>query len=236
MRRYRQKVLTCCALIAITAVITGLIVSSFCGIRIRSLSNETEKLSLQLKAVQAREKVVMCATKDLDAGSSISEEDVAFTLVAADMVPADTLLTIEEAVGKTARIPISKNSYITGSMLYDSSPLGTERAVEYSCIEMNGNISRGSYVDVRICFDDGSDYIVLAKKRIESISDSGRSVILYVDPRELLVMGSAVSELKNSPGTRLYAVEYPQGEIQEAAVPDYVPGPAVVEIIRNMEK
>lgn len=223
MRRYRQRVFIVCALIAAAAVISGVAVSLFWRGRMKTVYSYARSGYEGAPDMIAASVQVLCASKNIEAGKQISGEDLKLVSFDPDVLPEETLLSFSDAVGKTARIPLSKNCYITEGMLYDDRPYDSEREVEYSCIEINGSISEGSYIDVRICFANGRDHVVLAKKKVVQISERRDSVILYADEEEILRMAGALADRRIQEGVRIYAVAYPQGEIQEPSKPDYVP-------------
>ena len=196
---------------------------TFFGNKLQKFRERAEYAEQELAAYRSETVSVLCASKNIEAGKEICEEDLVIGEFPIDSVPENTILNLSDAVGRTAKIPLYKNTYLTTDMLYESALLGPEREIEYFCIDVNGNVTKGSYVDVRLCFEDGSDYVVLSRKRIEGISEDRNSVILHVNEEELLRMGNAVAKLKEHEGRRIYAVEYPYGELQEPSKVDYVP-------------
>lgn len=96
------------------------------------------------------------------------------------------------------------------------------RLVEYDQIDISSNIEPGDYVDVRIAFPDGQDYVVLSKKRIETLNSGLRTVGLCVNESEIKRMGSASFERGLQRGVILYMAEYTEPALQCASVPDYV--------------
>ncbi|MBR4724841.1 MAG: SAF domain-containing protein [Lachnospiraceae bacterium] len=236
MRRFRHRIIICSAL---GLTFLGIVIFSICffyGNRIKNMQKRLKEAEEELQLFNSRKVSVLCVSEDIEAGTVICEENLVNAELPAVSVPENTILYLSDAVGKTAKIPLYKNTYITKDMLYESGLLGPEREIEYFCIEISGNVSVGSYVDVRICFEDGSDYVVLARKRIEGIAVNRSSVILHVNEEELLRMGSAIADCRAGEGRRIYAVEYPQGELQEPSIADYKPSGAVADLIEQKEK
>lgn len=223
MRRFRQRMIVFCALALAVPVIVAAALCTFYGNKLEKMQERAEKAERELFGNGTEKVQVFCASEYIEAGKVINEEDLAIREFPSDSVPENTILDLSDAVGCTAKIPIFQNTYITADMLYKTALPGPEREIEYFCIDVNGNIKRGSYVDVRICFEDGSDHVVLSRKRVEGISEDRNSVILHVNEEELLRMGNAAAKLKEHEGRRMYAVEYPYGELQEPSVVDYVP-------------
>ena len=236
MRRFRHRIILC-GVLGLTFL--GSVIFCICCFfvhRIRDMQERLDKAEYELERAGSEKVSVLCVSEDIEAGTVVCEENIGFTELPAASVPENTILFLSDAVGKTAKIPLYKNTYITGDMLYENRPLGSEREIEYFDIETGGNVSVGSYVDVRICFEDGSDYVVLARKRIEGISPARGSVILHVDEEELLRMGSALADRRNGEGRRIYTVEYPQGELQKPSKADYKPSGTVADLIEQKER
>ncbi|MCR5323584.1 MAG: flagella basal body P-ring formation protein FlgA [Lachnospiraceae bacterium] len=223
MRRYRQRMIVLCALALAVLTLLAVSLCTFFGNKLQKLRGRAEMAEQELAVYRSETVSVLCVSKNIEAGKEINEEDLVIGEFPIDSVPENTILDLSDAVGRTAKIPLYKNTYLTTDMLYESALLGPEREIEYFCIDVNGNVTKGSFVDVRLCFEDGSDYVVLSRKRIEGISEDRNSVILHVNEEELLRMGNAVAKLKEHEGRRIYAVEYPYGELQEPSIVDYVP-------------
>ena len=223
MRRFRQRVIVSCALALTVLAVLTISLCTFYGNKLTKLQERAEAAEQQLFADNIEKVHVLCASQNIEAGNVIDEEDLVAREFSIDQIPENTILLLSDAVGCTAKIPIYKNTYLTEDMLYETALLGPEREIEYFCIDISGNISKGCFVDVRMCFEDGSDHVVLARKRVEGISEGRNSVILHVNEEELLRMGNAAAKLKEHEGRRMYAVKYPYGELQEPSEVDYVP-------------
>ena len=112
------------------------------------------------------------------------------------------------------------------------------RLHNFSYVELNNMISNGDYVDVRINFDDGSDYIVLSKKRVEGISvydsvlGTDNELWINVSEEEILRMSSAVYDCATKENCRLYAVKY-ISELQKEAYVTYPVNQIVAALIQS---
>jgi len=96
----------------------------------------------------------------------------------------------------------------------------SEREVEYSCFYIGQNIRVGDYIDVRIRFQTGEDFIVLPKKRVERLSLSNATCFLMVNEMEIQRMASAIVDVSEYDAV-MYCNAYPQPELQEAATVNY---------------
>ncbi|MBP5331972.1 MAG: flagella basal body P-ring formation protein FlgA [Lachnospiraceae bacterium] len=236
MRKFRRRIIAVCALALVLFAAVIVILCSFYGDRVRDLTLKAENAEKELAYYDSARVRVLCASENIDAGKVIDLEDLTEKDLPADSVPENAILVLSDAVGRTAKIPLSKNTCLTREMLYETVLQGGEREIEYFCIDIRGNVAKGSFVDVRLCFEDGTDYVVLSRKRVEGIAQNRESVILHVDEEELLRMGSAMAELRENDERRIYAVEYPHGELQQPSKVDYVPSDTVTELIEKKER
>ena len=81
-----------------------------------------------------------------------------------------------------------------------------ERYQHFDCVDVFTGINIGDFVDVRISFPNGEDYIVISRKEIINVDERG--LVLRVNEEEILKMSSAKIDVGKYEGTRLYAVKY----------------------------
>lgn len=73
----------------------------------------------------------------------------------------------DEDFGKLVLIDIAPGTFVTKSMLTDENVDSDLRETEFDVIYINSNITFNDYVDIRIVFPNGENYIVLTKKSIK---------------------------------------------------------------------
>ncbi len=92
-------------------------------------------------------------------------------------------------------------------------------------IKLTNRLSVGDYVDVRISFADGGDFVLLSKKKIMGIEPLGEegtnSIWFAVSEEEILRLSSAVVDAYLNEGCSIYAIEY-VSEKQKEAIVNYV--------------
>ena len=223
MRRFRKRIIAVCAIVLAAFSVVIISLCAVYGKKVSSWRLRAEEALGELARYDLEKVRVLCASENIEAGKVIEPGDLVEKDLPLGLVPENAILLLSDAVGRTAKIPLFANTYITADMLYEAVLKESEREIEYFCIDVRGNITKGSFVDIRICFEDGSDHVILSRKRVEGISGNRDSVILHVDEEELLRMGSAIADLKGNDERRIYAVEYPQGELQSPSRVDYVP-------------
>lgn len=85
-------------------------------------------------------------------------------------------------------------------------------------------------MDVRIKFPTGQDYILLAKKKVESLN--GGVVVMRLGEQEILSFSSAIVDayLNNA---QIYALTYVEPTLQEPAIPTYPPNAKVLDLMQT---
>ncbi|MBR6253570.1 MAG: hypothetical protein IKR04_07040 [Clostridia bacterium] len=112
-------------------------------------------------------------------------------------------------VGKVVKADVYMNQPVNDSVLYpdEDIPSASERYAEYNFLQLPTDLVENEYVDVRIQFPTGEDYIVLVGKKVVSY-DTQNSIMLKLNEDEILAMGSAIIETYMDEGVRLYARKY----------------------------
>ena len=113
-------------------------------------------------------------------------------------------------------------------------PLKAEkiRETEYDFISLPSNISEGDYMDIRIRYIEGSDYIVASHKKIIAIDRERGSVILPVTEEELLLLDSAETDRTLYTGTKVYVTKYSNTD-ENISVVNYSPSLNIKNLIKT---
>lgn len=101
------------------------------------------------------------------------------------------------------------------------------RLHEFAFVELNSEMEEGGYVDIRITFPNGEDYIVAEHKRIEKREES--SIFIHVSEEEILLLSSARVDMEAYKGSRVYAILYAD-DYQNPATKDYPANQHVCEL------
>lgn len=169
------------------------------------------------------------STSDIKAGDEITMEKLETLEILSD----DCSYISMSDIGSIALIDIPAGTII--SNIYISEPLTDRniREAEYDCIDITSNIDAGDYVDIRLRYPDGTDYILLSKKRIKRLNDTKLVFDILVQEEEILLLNSAIVDCSLYEGSSLYAVKYVQPALQEPSVVNYTPSPVISELICN---
>lgn len=136
-------------------------------------------------------------------------------------------INIEEVLGKTCRISLKKDTVVTKNLVEKGTlPTDDMRKISFSYIETPLDLKVNNYVDVRIKFPNGEDYIVVEQKKVTELTGNSKEnqidslLGICVTEEELLKLSSAHVDIEVYPGTKVYAVQY-MGEHQEKATTNY---------------
>jgi hypothetical protein len=189
---------------------------------------EAEKL---LQQEQAIKKTVVVSAGELKAGEKLTEADLKTVQIAETDAPVNMIQNVKDLVGKVVKIDVGENTPIISSMVFDEGPTPRDlRLHEYNVIILPTKLQKGQYVDVRITFPTGEDFVVLSKKKVHDFE--GTTVWYDINESELLVMSSAIVDAYLH-GAKLYAITYVDPFMQDKAIPNYPANVKVMDLIQS---
>ncbi len=136
-----------------------------------------------------------------------------------------------------AKIDIAANTIVTANMLTSSDNINTDdvRVEEYNMISLPADLETGDTVDVRLRMPDGTNYIVVSKKKVTVMDQGGipslNTISLELSEGEILMMSNAIVESYIMEGSRLYLTRYVEPGMQAGAITTYVPSGDVQNLI-----
>lgn len=229
----RNKIL----IIAIAiCVVLGILASVVTGVLVKKKTSDKYDAELVAKEqeiatlnaeITSHQRNVYVATSDIKCGEQVTLDKLQSQVVPSS-VPQDYFIT-EDAVGKVAKLNIPANIPILNCMLTDEVKTGVSE-VEVSYLNLNTNLKENDYVDIRIKFPNGEDYIVCAKKNLKYLNLAAANVFLWLPEEELLLLSSAAVDAHMN-GGRLYTTKYIEPSTQKANVVTYQPS---LSVIREM--
>ena len=154
---------------------------------------------------------VAVLTQDVIQGEVIEDSMVTTVSVHKKTVPSGAL-NRSDISGKVAKYNIAANVPLTDSMLTTEIIDADIRSQEINTVVMPSDLNEGDYVDIRIMYPNGTDYIVLAQKQVEKIS--GQTMWLNLAEDERLLLNSAMVDSFLNSGTKLYATKYADSDSQ----------------------
>lgn len=154
---------------------------------------------------------------------------------------AETQLLTESAgfisetdFGGVALIDIDTGTELTKNLFGYTSEENVCKEIEYEIGDIPGNIKAGDYVDIRIRYPDGTDYIVLSKKQMGESDMRQNKVLFSVNEREILLMDSAVTDAGIYDGTIIYPAKYAAPFSSPASTVNYVPSLSTCELMKSI--
>lgn len=155
-----------------------------------------------------------------------------------DKASGETYLTAAQAEGTRLIGNAEEGMRLLEGSVYEGEPITDDmRLHKYTFIKLTERMKKGDYIDIRIFFPNGADFVLLSKKQIQDItwSEDGAgedAVWLYVSEEEILRLSSAVVEAFLNDGCSIYAVMYIEKN-QKAAVMNYKVNDVVAQLIED---
>lgn len=137
------------------------------------------------------------------------------------------------AVPVVAKVDIPQNTVLTTALISRSDQLTTDatRYAEYNMLILPTTLAVGDFIDIRITFPNGQDFIVVSKKEVKSIL--GNTIGIELSEQEILMLESAIVEAYIMSSTKMYVIQYVEPGNQAAAAETYTPTSEVVSLINN---
>ena len=131
------------------------------------------------------------------------------------------------------KVGVPKGCTVTKDMVVEMNDQtqNDQRIQEYNMIILPSELKNGSYVDIRLRFPTGEDYIVISKKKV--LQCTADTIWMKLSEDEILTLGNAIVEAYVAEGTKLYATMYAEPGVQNAAIPTYPVSQAVLKLINS---
>lgn len=208
--------------VLVTLLITGSIIVL--------LFMQLNKLQKEKQAEEASMKNVYVLSMDVKSGEKVSLANLKQKSISSSALPTDVLDIADLTEDTIAKIDLSTGTIVTSNMVTESDEKTTDdlRKQEYNMVVVPSQIKNGDYIDIRIKFSNGTDYIVASKKRVEIPDvETPESFIVNMTEAETMVMSNAIIEAYIDKGSLLYVTTYIEPGLQKTLIPTYVPTGAV---------
>lgn len=203
-------------------------------------------LKKEQDAIKAAQRTVYIVSEDVSSGSGIQitaiegdttrlpnvTENIADSSVVPENIATSSDFYSDE--GRTqarsdlvAKIDLKAGTILTKDMLTTSSEQVTNdlRKQEYNMLSLPTDLVDGDFVDVRIRFGNGQDYIVVSKKQVSIPEIAGAPaegvININLSEDESIAMSSAIIELYQLKAVEMYVSRYTDPGMQVAATPTY---------------
>lgn len=154
-------------------------------------------------------------------------------LIPQNYIDSTILASVESGKKVVAKVDLYKNTILTASTVTTEENTVTKdvRTMEYNMLTLPINLTIGDYVDIRITFPDGQDFIVIAKKEIKNIQ--GNTVTFDMSEADIVMLNSAIVESYIMKASNIYIAKYVEPGMQEKAANTYVPTAEVIRLIET---
>jgi hypothetical protein len=198
----------------------------------QQMKEHYERQIEELKTIEEQSRrSVMTVARTIPAGDTLKAEDLKLVPMPANLVPQGMITDPNAVIGKSAKIELQPGTPLMPSMLYESAPIPKDlRLQEFHVIQLPSNLQKGQYIDVRINFPTGEDFVLLSKKKARELS--GTVIWLEMNELDILQTSSAIIDAYLQ-GARLYALPYIEPGLQEAAVVNYPANPKVLDLMEH---
>jgi len=219
MRKDKTKILIA-GLAVIALLLIACLVIIFIG---RKAMNKSNAALMALQAeIDANKQLVYVASDDIEKGSELTlEANLIESEEYTDLTP-EYFIQPEDLEDKLyAIVDIEAGTPILNGMVTRVEINQDTREYELKVVNLMTDQVNNEYVDVRIMFPDGSDYLILSKKPVRNLNLESCVWNTYMDEVEILRMASATIDAFTITGTRIYTTRYVEGNLQEASAPNY---------------
>lgn len=151
------------------------------------------------------------------AGKEITIEDLEIREVPVSFLNDTYILDPSEVVGNYYKVALQPGSPLLQDLVMRTPMDDTTRYYDIVTSLLPVGIKVGDYVDLRLVYPLGEDYIVLSHKRIEELN--ARTVKVKLDETEInMYQGSLVDHyLQKEQGSQMYLTEYVEPGVQKEA-------------------
>ena len=242
MNRKKMKLLVRLLVASVVLILIAVIAI----ILIKGKYDEYKNLSAEYQSqIEANMQTVYVA-KDIDDDGN-----------ALDGIKAGDVLVSEgsnaNVMQQTIATGLDASSYITeddigSKAIVDIAPLEPIMANEVTAIEVDQDTREyeiqvadlmytqqvNDYVDVRIMYTTGEDYLILSKVPVLSMIKDTSVFNTYLNEEEILRLASAtVDAVYVDAGAKIYTTKYVESNIQDAGTPDYLVKSEVLDLLSS---
>lgn len=182
-------------------------------------------------ATEAASKTVYVLKNDIKSGEEISASNLEKKSLVTTLSNSEILSPANLSENSLAKIDLGKGTILTQSMVIEEEVADDDslRTQEFNMITLPTDLETNDYIDIRLLFPNGQDFIVVSKKMV--VKSSENTILLKLSESEILTMSNAIVESYITEGSMLYATKYTDAGIQAAATPTYAVSKEVLDLI-----
>lgn len=144
-----------------------------------------------------------------------------------------------DSVPLVAKVTMKKNTLVTTELLSKADNIVQDdvRKQEYNMVVLPTDLTTGDYIDIRVMFPNGQDFIVVAKKEVEipliDGIESSDTIWANLSEDEILHMSCAIVDSAQVKGSKIYATKYTEAGMQNAATPTYPANESTIQLLQS---
>jgi hypothetical protein len=199
--------------------------------RASAFTAEVARLQASIDAVGP---IVECwtTTRVTRPGQTITAEDLTIQSIPESFINDTFVLDQKQLIGRLFKIALSPGTPITSDCVMEEELADSTRDVDIVGTRWPVGLVQGDYVDLRITYPYGQDYIVLSHIRVQEITDNAFKVYLE-EVNYQRYLGALVDYyLHRDAGTDLYFTKYIEPGLQDPATIYYEVPKTVLDIMR----
>lgn len=217
--------------VIVTATITALLQNYFHNKKLETLTSQIATLNATLGSVG---EITTCYTVQVKTypGQEITED-----LLIEQSIPAsftnETFASKSEVIGMFSKVSVSPGTPLTKDMVMTEEVIDSLREIDITGNRWPIGLREGDYVDLRITYPRGEDFIVLSHKRVNSITD--QTLKVHLTEEEQILYQSALVDfyLSRNYGSDMYLTKYVEPGIQGAASTFYSVPTRIATVVKQ---
>lgn len=184
------------------------------------------KKATQVEDLKEQSKIVYryVVSGDKEINHILTSDDITIAEVKEVSAPEDSFVYEEgnitlpgrddkwDIIGQRLRIPAHDKTILTSGMFFEEKDYAAHdsRLKEFTTISLPSDLKEYDYVDIRILFPTGEDYLVVSGKEVKRLGQNvnSNSIFLELNEEEIIRLSSAIVESYVSDAINVYAVKY----------------------------
>jgi len=153
----------------------------------------------------------------VEPGDQIEMDHLTVKEIPESVINRSFILDPEPVIGQYYKLALDGGALMTWDLVMEEPLEDSTREYDIIANVMPIGLKEGDYVDFRIVYPMGEDYIVLPHKRVESIN--GETIKMHLNETEIHIYQSALLDyfIQSRDGSMLYMTKYLEPGVQEPA-------------------
>jgi hypothetical protein len=215
----------------ILSSVCGLVFLAFLLSRMVDVKQKDEKIADMETFLDSNRHNVFVATRNLEAGEILTEDMVELKTIISE---AEIYTYLDQSqFGGIVLVNVPAGTPLTQELITQNEVTDDMRLMEFTTVKLMADAKERDYVDIRIHFANGEDYLVLSKKKICSLDSENGKFCTYVTEEESMRMSSALTDAYTYKGTKIYTTLFAESSLQKEAKPNYPIRAVVTDIMKK---